>query len=136
MAYSESATIVDTIFRASCGSNTDVTVRQAYNSASVLGSVSCVAYNTDNNLCDRIDYVINYQLIDQYANNTSRGVAHTVCHETGHTLSLSHYPGPDPPSPMTAISCMRSGLWDTGAAWQTIYRPHEINQHINAHWNN
>lgn len=131
----ETQTLVDTGFKDSCGPHTDVLVNQAFIFENAYGWTRC-AHPEQGGPCDRYRVTIGWGEIRQYADNRLREIRHTTCHEIGHTLGVRHYgndgiPSPDGPG---NHSCMRSGIWDTGATWQRQYGPHHINDHINAWW--
>lgn len=129
-------TDVTQVFHASCTDSTDVRVGQQWLAANTYGQTSCAKLQDDAPYyCDRWRVRINFEEIQNDASNVTNQVRKTACHEIGHTVGVDHYDAyPNyAPSPDGAgnHSCMRSGIWDSGALAYRTLGPHHIG-HVNA----
>lgn len=135
MAKLEATTDVE-VAHHGCTSATDVRWQQRHIAVGVLGQVNCRSGALSSGVCGSWRVRIAWGEIRFYATNDNYEARHTICHELGHTVALNHY-GPNniitssPDAP--AHSCMRSGVWDSGAVEYKSYGA-DHRAHINAYF--
>jgi hypothetical protein len=133
----EAQTVVDTQYYSSCSSAIDVIVGQGRTfegDNETFGETWC-AHKLSNERCDRWNVLINNYYIQLRAANDGYQQRKSICHELGHSLGLVHYEGAAATPDVNGIqSCLRTGLWDNGAAASRTYGPHH-RSHINNHFN-
>jgi hypothetical protein len=127
----EAQTTVDTQEYADCGTEIDVRFQDVNIGAGIFGYSPC-SVRLANGRCGRRDVKVNWGYIQNVAGNPGYQARKTLCHEIGHTLGVNHYDQDiyNPDGYFSPDSCLRSGLFDSGAAWTRTYGP-DHRTHIN-----